>query len=78
MTKEFRNPKSGDQLIMRMTWIDFAIIVVYLLSISLIGVLLQKRASKSLNSYLLGGKELPWYLLWLSNAYGMYNITGNI
>src|SRR5574341_1872066 len=78
MTKEFRNPKSGDQLIMRMTWIDFAIIVVYLLSISLIGVLLQKRASKSLNSYLLGGKELPWYLLGLSNASGMFDISGTM
>lgn len=63
---------------MRMTWIDFAIIIVYLLSISLIGVLLKKRASKNLNSYLLGSNELPWYFLGLSNASGMFDISGTM
>ncbi len=63
---------------MRMTWIDFAIIAVYLLGISLIGVLLKKRASKNLNSYLLGSNELPWYYLGLSNASGMFDISGTM
>jgi Na+/proline symporter len=63
---------------MRMTWIDFAIIVAYLLSISLIGVLLKKRASKNLSSYLLGSNELPWYFLGLSNASGMFDISGTM
>lgn len=63
---------------MRMTWIDFAIIVLYLLSISVIGVLLKKRASQSLNSYMLGGNELPWYYLGLSNASGMFDISGTM
>lgn len=63
---------------MRMTWIDFAIIVLYLLSISVIGMLLKKRASQSLNSYMLGGNELPWYYLGLSNASGMFDISGTM
>jgi len=58
--------------------IDIAIVLAYLLSVSLIGVLLSRRASKSLNSYLLGGKELPWYLLGLSNASGMFDISGTM
>jgi Na+/proline symporter len=61
-----------------MTWLDFGIIIVYLLSISLIGILLKKRAAKSLNSYLLGGNELPWYMLGLSNASGMFDISGTM
>ncbi len=63
---------------MRMQWIDFTIIFVYLISISLIGILLKKRAAKSLSSYLLGGKQLPWYLLGLSNASGMFDISGTM
>jgi len=63
---------------MKMTWLDFTIIIVYLLSISLIGVFLKKRASKNLSSYLLGGNQLPWYLLGLSNASGMFDISGTM
>jgi len=63
---------------MRLHGIDVAIVLGYLLSVSLIGVLLRRRASRSLNSYLLGGKELPWYLLGLSNASGMFDISGTM
>lgn len=63
---------------MRMTSLDFAIIVLYLLSISVIGLVLKKRASQSLNSYMLGGNELPWYYLGLSNASGMFDISGTM
>jgi len=63
---------------MKLHGIDVAIVVGYLLAVSLIGVLLRRRASKNLNSYLLGGKELPWYLLGLSNASGMFDISGTM
>ncbi|MEN6337963.1 MAG: sodium:solute symporter, partial [Phycisphaerales bacterium] len=63
---------------MRLHGIDIAIVLAYLLTVSLIGVLLRRRASKNLNSYLLGGKELPWYLLGLSNASGMFDISGTM
>jgi SSS family solute:Na+ symporter len=63
---------------MKLHGIDVAIVLGYLLSVSLIGVLFSRRASKNLNSYLLGGKELPWYLLGLSNASGMFDISGTM
>jgi len=63
---------------MKLHAIDVVIVVGYLLSVSLIGVLLSRRASRNLNSYLLGGKELPWYLLGLSNASGMFDISGTM
>jgi Na+/proline symporter len=63
---------------MKLHGVDIGIVLAYLLSVSLIGVLLSRRASKNLNSYLLGGKELPWYLLGLSNASGMFDISGTM
>jgi Na+/proline symporter len=63
---------------MKLHGIDIAIVLAYLLTVSLIGVFLRRRASKNLNSYLLGGKELPWYLLGLSNASGMFDISGTM
>jgi SSS family solute:Na+ symporter len=63
---------------MKLHGIDIAIIVVYLLSVTLIGVFLNRRASKNLNSYLLGSNDLPWYFLGLSNASGMFDISGTI
>jgi Na+/proline symporter len=63
---------------MKLHGIDIVIVLAYLLTVSLIGVFLSRRASKNLNSYLLGGKELPWYLLGLSNASGMFDISGTM
>lgn len=63
---------------MKLQPIDFVIIIVYLLTVSLLGLILKKRAQKSKNDYLLGGKKLPWYLLGLSNASGMFDISGTM
>ena len=63
---------------MKLHWIDITIIFIYLIIVSAIGIVLKKRASQSLNSYLLGGKTLPWYLLGLSNASGMFDISGTM
>ena len=58
--------------------IDIAIIAVYLCFLIFIGLYLKKRASKNLEAYLLGGKSLPWYMLGLSNASGMFDISGTV
>jgi len=63
---------------MRITAIDFAIIAAYLVFIIVIGLVLKKRAQKDKSSYLLGGNKLPWYLLGLSNASGMFDISGTM
>ena len=58
--------------------IDIAIIFVYLVLTVLIGFWISKRASKDLDSYFLGGKSLPWYILGISNASGQFDITGTM
>jgi Na+/proline symporter len=63
---------------MSLSLVDICIIVVYLLSTVVIGLVLKKQAEKSKKDYLLGGNRLPWYLLGLSNASGMFDISGTM
>ncbi|MBN2007718.1 Na+:solute symporter [candidate division KSB1 bacterium] len=63
---------------MKIHAIDMAIIFIYLLSTVSIGIMLKRRAAKNLDSYFLGGKTLPWYVLGISNASGMFDITGTM
>jgi Na+/proline symporter len=58
--------------------IDVLIIAIYLLSTIVIGIVLKKRAQRDKSSYLLGGNKLPWYMLGLSNASGMFDISGTM
>ena len=63
---------------MELTGLDLGIIATYIVAVTMIGVLLTKRAAKNVDSYLLGGKSIPWYLLGLSNASGMFDISGTM
>ncbi len=63
---------------MKLSIIDALIIVLYLLLTIVIGFALRKKAQQSKDSYLLGGKSLPWYMLGLSNASGMFDISGTV
>src|SRR3989339_1801116 len=58
--------------------LDISIIVIYLGLLVFIGFYLKRQASKNLESYLLGGKTIPWYMLGLSNASGMFDISGTV
>jgi solute:Na+ symporter, SSS family len=58
--------------------IDVAIIVGYFLTVILIGFWVSRRGAKDLDSYFLGGKTLPWYLLGISDASGMFDISGTM
>jgi SSS family solute:Na+ symporter len=57
---------------------DVAIIVVYFLTAVCTGIWISRRGAKDLNSYFLGGRTLPWYLLGVSNASGMFDISGTM
>jgi Na+/proline symporter len=57
---------------------DIAIIISYLAAMVMIGWLLRKKARVNKESYLLGGKKLPWYLLGLSDASDMFDISGTM
>lgn len=63
---------------MNLSIIDISIILLYLVAITVIGILLKKRAHANKNNYMLGGNKLPWYMLGLSNASGMFDISGTM
>ncbi|MBN2213278.1 MAG: Na+:solute symporter [Bacteroidales bacterium] len=63
---------------MKLTFYDLLIILLYIISIVFIGFYLKKRAQKNKSSYLLGENKLPWYMLGLSNASGMFDISGTM
>ena len=61
---------------MKLQPIDIFIIGLYLVAMIVIGLVLKKKASKNMDSYFLGGKTLPFYMLGLSNASGQFDISG--
>lgn len=63
---------------MKIGLIDFIIILVYLSTTVVIGLVMKKKAQQGKGAYLLGGNKLPWYLLGLSNASGMFDISGTM
>jgi solute:Na+ symporter, SSS family len=58
--------------------IDLAIIFGYVVVTVAIGFWISKKASKSIDNYFLGGNTIPWYILGLSNASGMFDISGTM
>jgi Na+/proline symporter len=58
--------------------VDLAIIVGYFATVTIIGLWVSRRGAKDMDSYFLGGKALPWYMLGVSNASGMFDISGTM
>ena len=63
---------------MKLQLIDLLILVAYLVLMVLIGWFLRKKARQNKESYLMGGKKLPWYMLGLSDASDMFDISGTM
>lgn len=63
---------------MRLQLIDVLMIVAYLVMMVMIGWYYRKKARQNKESYLLGGKKLPWYMLGLSDASDMFDISGTM
>jgi len=63
---------------MKLQLTDISIVVIYLVSMLLIGMYFRKKARKNKESYLMAGKKLPWYLLGLSDAADMFDISGTM
>lgn len=63
---------------MKLTLIDISIIVAYLATMVIIGWVLRKKARTNKENYLMGGKKLPWYMLGLSDASDMFDISGTM
>lgn len=63
---------------MKLQIVDICIILLYLATMVMIGWFLRKKARQNKESYLLGGKKLPWYMLGLSDASDMFDISGTM
>lgn len=63
---------------MRLQPLDLAIIAAYLITMVVIGWTLRKKARQNKLNYLMGGKSLPWYMLGLSDASDMFDISGTM
>jgi len=61
---------------MKIQLVDFLVIIAYLVLVTVIGLVLKKQAERSKNDYLLGGKSMPYWMLGVSNASGMFDISG--
>ncbi|HOK44613.1 MAG TPA: Na+:solute symporter [Bryobacteraceae bacterium] len=61
-----------------MHFIDLAIIVCYMLLMTLVGWWSAKKASVNAESYFLAGKSLPWWLIGVAHGSSGVDITGTI
>ena len=63
---------------MKLSLLDVSIIVLYLLTTVFIGFWFKNKARENKESYMMGGKTLPWYMLGLSDASDMFDISGTM
>lgn len=63
---------------MNLPVLDIAIILAYVVATLVVGFWISSRASKDIKSYFLGGNKLSWWQLGLSNASGMFDISGTM
>ncbi|MHA4894227.1 sodium:solute symporter family protein [Pedobacter sp. PWIIR3] len=63
---------------MKLQLIDVLILVFYLVMMVLIGWYYRNKAKENKESYMMGGKKLPWFMLGLSDASDMFDISGTM
>lgn len=59
-------------------WLDLLVLLAFVVTTLVIGLWAAKRASRSIRSYFLAENELPWYMLGISNASGMFDVSGTM
>ncbi len=61
-----------------MTFIDFAIVFVYIVGLVIVGLYFQRKASNGIDSYFLGNRNLPWWVLGASGMASNLDISGTM
>ena len=61
-----------------MAFLDFAIIALYLLVLVVLGLVTARRASKGIESYYLGGRSMPWWMLGASGMASNLDVSGTM
>ncbi|NEP63880.1 MAG: sodium:solute symporter [Symploca sp. SIO2G7] len=58
--------------------IDYMIVIIYLIGIVIFGVVLQRKASEGIESYFLGNRSLPWWVLGASGMASNTDLAGTM
>ena len=58
--------------------IDYIIVIVYLIGIVIFGMVLQRKASEGIESYFLGNRSLPWWVLGASGMASNTDLAGTM
>ncbi len=61
-----------------MAFWDYLIVIIYLLATVVIGLAVQRRASRGINSYFLADRKLPWWLLGISGMASNLDVSGTM
>lgn len=61
-----------------LTTLDYAVVLGSIGFIFFVAIWLAKRAARGLESYFLGGRNLPWYLLGVSGMSAWFDLTGTM
>lgn len=63
---------------MNLNPLDILVILAYVAATIGIGFWFSRKAAQSMDSYFLGGNQIPWWMLGVSNASGMFDISGTM
>lgn len=63
---------------MKLHIVDICIVLFYLIGVMAVGFWISQKASKNMESYFLGENKINWKWLGLSNASGMFDISGTM
>src|SRR5580704_8655421 len=63
---------------MHLHLLDIAIVLGCLTGTVLVGYRVSRRGSRDIAAYFLAGNKMPWYVLGISNASGMFDISGTM
>ncbi len=61
-----------------MTILDYSIVIFYLVAMIGVGLYFQRKASGSINSYLLGNRNMPWWALGASGMSSNLDVSGTM
>lgn len=61
-----------------MHFIDWLILVAYVGLVLTIGFIVKRRAARGVESYFLGGRTLPWWMIAMSGSSSYFDITGTM
>lgn len=61
-----------------MHFIDYAIVAIYMTGVILLGFYFEKKASKGIDSYFLGDRNIPWWALGASGMASNVDLSGTM